>query len=122
MTPKAPAIFPQSQTIVVVNGTTELHGVLDALLGPGEYVVLLADSTSQAYTLIRRVKPHLVLLGLGLDDPVGYQLLSMLKLDPTTRRTRIVTCMPADEPEEPSNTLAEAITDALYARPVGQMN
>ncbi len=72
-------------TVVIVNGTQDMLEVLDSVLEPGHYDVVIADSTNDAYSLIKDVKPHLVLLGLRVDNLDGFQVLSMLKLDPDTR-------------------------------------
>ena len=121
MTRTAASAVPYSQTVVVVKGTPEMRELLDAVLESNDCIVLLAESTGEAYTLIRRVQPQLVLVGLGLDDPDGYELLSMLKLDPTTRRTRVLTCTSAEAVAGPSRA-ADATADILHARLIGSMN
>ncbi len=121
MTRTAANPLPCSPTVVVVKGTPEMSALLDAVLQTRDYTVLLADSTGEAYAIIRRVHPHLVLVGLGLDDPDGYELLSMLKLDPTTRRTRVLTCTSAEAVAGPSRA-ADATADILHARLIDSMN
>src|SRR5688572_6550306 len=108
---------PRTQTVVIVNGTQDMLEVLDTVLEPGHYDVVIADSTNDAYSQIKRVKPHLVLVGLRVDDLDGYQVLSMLKLDPETRQIRVVTCTASDNPEEPQGGLAETLDDVLAYRP-----
>jgi len=113
---------PRAQTVVIVNGTQDMLEVLDTVLEPGHYDVVFADSTNDAYSLIRRVKPHLVLVGLRVDYLDGYQVLSMLKLDPETSHIRIVTCTAGDDPEEPMGGLAETLDEVFSCKPALRMN
>jgi CheY-like chemotaxis protein len=78
--------------VVIVNGTPGGLGTLDTLLEPGQYDIINTASTSDAYSVIKRVKPILVLMGLPLDDLDTFQVLSMLKLDPETSEIPIVLC------------------------------
>jgi CheY-like chemotaxis protein len=109
-------------TVVIVNGTQDMLEVLDSVLEPGHYDVVIADSTNDAYSLIKDVKPHLVLLGLRVDNLDGFQVLSMLKLDPETRTTRVVTCTVDEDPEENVGGLADSIDEVLSHKPVLRMN
>jgi CheY-like chemotaxis protein len=113
---------PRAHTVVIVNGTGDMLEVLDTVLEPGRYDVVIADSTNDAYSLIKRVKPHLVLVGLRVDLLDGYQVLSMLKLDPETRHIRVVTCTASDDPQEPLDGLAETLDDVLAYKPAIRMN
>jgi response regulator RpfG family c-di-GMP phosphodiesterase len=122
MTCTAATAAPRAHTVVVVNGTQDMLEALDTVLEPGHYDVVIADSTNDAYSLIKRVKPHLVLVGLRVDDSDGYQVLSMLKLDPETRHIRVVTCTGADDPEETPGGLAETLEEAFSNKPALRMN
>ena len=113
---------PRARKVVIVNGTQDMLEVLETVLEPGHYDIAIADSTNDAYSLIKRLRPHLVLLGLPLDMLDGYQVLSMLKLDPDTSHIQIVTCTAGDDPEEPLGGLAEALDDALSHKPALRMN
>lgn len=110
-----------ARTIVIVNGSPRMHDVLDVLLESGQYVVVVAPSQG-AYPLIRRTQPHLVLLGLGVNDEGGSQLLSMLRLDPATRNTRVVTCTPDTDAAPPSEDVTAAMDEALRGAPMLSMN
>jgi len=112
----------RSQTVVLVNGTQDMLEVLDTVVEPGHYDVVIADSTNDAYSLIKQIRPHLVLLGLRVDDLDGYQVLSMLKLDSETNSIRIVTCTAGDDPEEPLGGLADTLDEVLSYKPALRMN
>jgi CheY-like chemotaxis protein len=99
-----------------------MHEVMDVMLESGPYVVVIAQSTDDAYSLIRRIQPRLVLLGLGMDDVGGSQLLSMLKLDPATRQTQVVTCTPEAETEPPEEDIATTVAGTFRQVPMAGMN
>lgn len=105
ISPRDPLVTaPRSQTVVVVNGNPEIMELLETLLESRRYDLVFAEAGQHAYAQIRRTKPDLVVLCIGLDDLDGFQLLSMLKLDPDTRDIQVVTYTldPADEPEDES--------------------
>lgn len=87
------------QQVVVVSKHSHLNGLLETVLDSGRYDVVVVESTEHAYTHIKRVNPHLVIVCLDIDDLDGFQVLSMLKLDSETRNIPVVTCtVSVDEP------------------------
>ncbi len=80
-----------SQTVVVVNGRTDVIDMLEATLDAGRYDMVFVDAGDQAYAQIKRVHPDLVILCTRIEATDGFQLLSMLKLDPDTRRIPVLT-------------------------------
>src|SRR5438094_3504288 len=84
-TPRSRTEAPLTQKVVIINGSTEVLELLETVLDAGHYDVVFVESTRHAYSQIKRVLPNLVILCLRLDDPEGFQVLSMLKLDDETR-------------------------------------
>lgn len=81
----------QPQRVVVVNGNPDVLEMLESVLDAGRYDMTFAEAAGHAYSTIRQVQPDLVILCMDLDEADGFQLLSMLKLDPETRRIPVVT-------------------------------
>ena len=79
------------QKVVVVNGNTEVLGMLEAVLDAGRYDMVFVESSDHAYSQIKKVVPNLVILCARIDDVAVFQLLSMLKLDPSTRDIPVLT-------------------------------
>jgi CheY-like chemotaxis protein len=75
--------------VVVVNGNTEVLGMLESVLDAGRDMVFV-EPGDRAYSQIRRVLPDLVILCTRIEQLDGFQLLSMLKLDPR----RQIQCWP----------------------------
>ena len=79
------------QKVVVVNGNTEVLGMLEAVLDAGRYDMVFVESGEHAYSHIKQVVPNLVILCTRIEELNGFQLLTMLKLDPETRDIPVLT-------------------------------
>lgn len=77
--------------VVVVNGNADVLELLESALDGGRYDLLFADAGHHAYSLIKREQPDLVVLSVNIEATEGFQLLSMLKLDPATEHIPVVT-------------------------------
>src|ERR1700704_1421338 len=81
-----------SQQVVVVSKQSQLNGLLETVLDAGQYDVVFVESTEHAYSHIKRLAPHLIIVCLDIDELDGFQVLSMLKLDSETKNIPVVTC------------------------------
>jgi PleD family two-component response regulator len=79
------------QKVVVVNGNTEVLGMLESVLDAGRYDMVFVEPGDRAYSQIRKVLPNLVILCTRIEQLDGFQLLTMLKLDPTTSDIPVLT-------------------------------
>ena len=79
------------RTIAIVNGGTDVLGMLEAALDAGRYDVVFVESSDDAYSQIRKVLPNMVILCARVQHLDGLQLLTMLKLDPDTRDIPVLT-------------------------------
>jgi CheY-like chemotaxis protein len=81
-----------TENVVVVNGTPEVFDLIESVLDGGRYDMVFVADVDHAYSQIKQNHPDLVVVCLGFDDPKGFQVLSMLKLDAVTRRIPVLTC------------------------------
>jgi PleD family two-component response regulator len=79
------------QKVVVVNGSTDVLGMLETALDAGRYDMVFVESGSRAYSQIKRVLPNLVILCTRIEELDGFQLLTMLKLDADTKDIPVLT-------------------------------
>ena len=79
------------QKVVVVNGNTDVLGMLESVLDAGRYDMVFVESNDHAYSQIKKVLPNLVILCARIEQLEGFQLLTMLKLDPETRTIPVLT-------------------------------
>ena len=83
-TDRADGLSSPRQTIAVV-GSPDLRPPLEDVVGPGAYDVVFIESMEDAHARIAQARPDRVILCCDVDDPSGFQLLTMLKADCRTR-------------------------------------
>jgi two-component system phosphate regulon response regulator PhoB len=113
------------QKVVVVNGSTEVLGMLEAVLDAGRYDMVFVESSDHAYSQIKKVLPNLVILCARIENLEGFQLLTMLKLDAETRDIPVLTYTTEYEGQDLDNAisqLADDEEDMLPSRPALRMN
>jgi len=114
-----------AQKVVIVNGSTEILELLESVLEAGHYDIVFVESSAHAYSQIKRVKPHLVILCVRIEDLEGFQVLSMLKLDEDTRAIPVLTYTTEYEGQDAEEEPAEeepSGTEILVAKPAMRMN
>ena len=112
--PESLAAPTATQKVVIVNGNTEVLDLLETVLDAGHYDVVFVESTEHAYSQIKRVQPNLVILCVNVEDPDGFQVLSMLKLDADTRDIPVLTHTTDGEDDEEDEEAAESSEVELF--------
>ena len=113
------------QKVVVVNGNTDVLGMLESVLDAGRYDMVSVESGEHAYSQVKRVQPNLVILCTRIDELNGFQLLTMLKLDPETRDIPVLTCTTEHEGQDfdtAISQLADEEEETFPTRPALRMN
>ena len=103
-----------AQKVVIINGSTEILESLETVLDAGHYDVVFVESTTHAYSQIKRVQPNLVILCLHLDNPEGFQVLSMLKLDNETRDIPVLTYAAEHDDDEEDDEVSEPSDSEMF--------
>src|SRR3954463_11124930 len=104
-----------TQKVVIVNGSAEILELLETVLDAGHYDVVFVESSSHAYSQIKRVQPNLVILCVRIDDMNGFQVLSMLKLDDETRDIPVLTYTTEYEGQEAEAEIPELSETEMFA-------
>jgi CheY-like chemotaxis protein len=117
------AVMPPQQ-VVVINGDAAVMSTLEASLDPGRYEMVFVDSYAYAYASVRRMLPDLIILCTSLDEASGFQLLTMLKLDPLTRDIPVLTYTDDGDDVRPQDHTTQVADDVppLPARQAPRMN
>jgi PleD family two-component response regulator len=114
------------QKVVVVNGNTEVLGMLETVLDAGRYDMVFVESSDRAYSQIKKVVPNLVILCTRIEELDGFQLLTMLKLDVETKDIPVLTYTTEYEGQDfdaAISQLADEEDEMLpQARPALRMN
>jgi CheY-like chemotaxis protein len=106
-----------SQQVVVVSKQSQLNGLLETVLDAGHYNVVFVESTEHAYSHIKRLTPHLIIVCLDIDDLDAFQVLSMLKLDSETRKIPVVTCTVTQDGEATQGETPDEDPDGVFSEP-----
>jgi CheY-like chemotaxis protein len=77
--------------VVVVGGGPEVLPFVEPLLTGGRYEVSFVGLDELPVASVREEQPDLVVVCLRIEDAAGFQLLSMLRLDPVTRSIPVLT-------------------------------
>jgi PleD family two-component response regulator len=113
------------QKVVVVNGNTEVLGMLETVLDAGRYDMVFVESSDHAYSQIKKVVPNLVILCTRIEELDGFQLLTMLKLDAETKDIPVLTYTTEYEGQDfdaAISQLADDEDDMMPARAGLRMN
>ena len=100
--------------MVIVNGGAEMLGLLETVLDAGHYDVVFVESQEHAYSQIKRVLPHLVILCVRIEDRDSFQVLSMLKLDEETRGIPVLTYTTEYEGQKTEDEAAEPFGTEIF--------
>jgi CheY-like chemotaxis protein len=111
-----------SQQVVVVSKQSQLTGLLETVLDAGQYDVVFVESTEHAYSHIKRLTPHLIIVCLDIDDLDGFHVLSMLKLDEQTRSIPVVTCTVSQDEETTQDQSLDHPDDVFSQPAMMQLN
>ena len=109
--------------MVIVNGSPEILDLFAHILDGGPYNVVFVESSAHAYSQIKRVQPNLVILCVGVDEPNGFQVLSMLKLDENTRGIPVLTFSSEYEGQDTEEEAFEPTDSEIFTpEPAMRMN
>jgi two-component system, response regulator FitH len=97
----------QRQLAVFVGGGPESLAVVETVLDGRAYDVEFVASDDEPYATVAALKPDLVVVSLGLNDISGFQLLTMLRLDPATASIPVLSYVRDEE----VNALGQAGVD-----------
>jgi CheY-like chemotaxis protein len=97
MTPNALIRDTNRQLALFVGADTDALAIVEPILDGRSYDVEFVDSDDEPYGTITALKPDLVVVTLQLDDPSGFQLLTMLRLDPETADIPVLSYVRDDE-------------------------
>ena len=96
MTPNLSEVA-QKQLAVFVGGGTEALAVVEPVLDGRSYDVEFVAADDEPYATIAALKPDLVVVSLDLQEMAGFQLLTMLRLDPETAGIPVLSYVKDDD-------------------------
>src|SRR5215470_14364094 len=90
-----------ARSVLVISTEPQPPQVLETIMKAGEYDVVFIESTTRAYSRIKRAIPDAVVVCLGPYDNDAFQFLSMMALDRATSSIPVVMYTPAGSFTQP---------------------
>jgi CheY-like chemotaxis protein len=91
MSPTPPgAAGPPRKTVLIADDEPSMRLLVTATIASDEITVLEAADGDEAWTLIERHRPELVLLDIQMPGQTGIELTRRIRSDPSLSGTRIV--------------------------------
>jgi PleD family two-component response regulator len=97
MTPNMIPRDDDRQLALFVGGGTDALAHVEPILSGRAYDVEFVDMNDEPYATIAALKPDIVVVNLELENESGFQLLTMLRLDPETAQIPVLSYVQEDE-------------------------
>lgn len=104
--------------VILVVEDQPLHMKLAVdLLQLNGFQVLQATSGKEAIALLKKEKPDLVLLDIGLPDQDGYEVLKAIKKNQKQKKLKVIALMAFAQPED-EEKIRNAGFDGFFPKPI----
>jgi DNA-binding response OmpR family regulator len=87
---QTPTAVPTLATVLIADDEPSMRMLVHATIESEDYKVLEAADGDEAWALIQKFKPLLVLLDVQMPGRTGLEILAMIKSDPTLSTTRVI--------------------------------
>jgi CheY-like chemotaxis protein len=87
---QTPTAVPMLATVLIADDEPSMRLLVHATIESDDYKVLEAADGDEAWTLIEKFKPLLVLLDVQMPGRTGLEILEMIKSDPSLSATRVI--------------------------------
>ena len=94
-----PNLLPRDvsrQLAVFVGGGTDALAYVEPILSGRAYDVEFIEVDDEPYATISALRPDIVVVSLNMDEETGFQLLTMLRLDPDTAQIPVLSYLHED--------------------------
>lgn len=100
MTPNLLPRAANRQLALFVGGGTDALAHVEPLLSGRSYDVEFVDMNDEPYATVAALRPDIIVVNLALGDAAGFQLLTMLRLDPETAQIPVLSYVQEQEVSE----------------------
>jgi CheY-like chemotaxis protein len=87
---QTPTAVPTLATVLIADDEPSMRMLVHATIESDDYKVLEAADGDEAWALIQKFKPLLVLLDVQMPGSTGLEILAMIKSDPSLSKTRVI--------------------------------
>jgi PleD family two-component response regulator len=107
MTPNLLPRPANRQLALFVGGGADALAHVEPILMGRSYDVEFVDMDDEPYGTVAALKPDIIIVNLELEDEAGFQLLTMLRLDPETAQIPVLSYVQEDEALSAANNGVE---------------
>lgn len=111
-----------SQLALIVGGGGDVLSAVEMVLDGRTWAVEFVALDDEPYATVVAMRPDLVVVSLGLDQPQGFSLLSMLRLDPRTASIPVLSYVPGVNGEDDEEDTAGGRAGVRIPITVGSRN
>ena len=85
-----PTGLPAVHTVVIADDEPSMRLLVHATIDSDDYIVVEAGDGTQAWAVIQKHKPSLVLLDVQMPGKSGLEVLQLVKADPSLAATKVI--------------------------------
>jgi PleD family two-component response regulator len=111
-----------SQLALIIGGGGDVLSAVEMLLDGRTWAVEFVALDDEPYSTVLAMRPDLVVVTLGLDEPQGFSLLSMLRLDPRTASIPVLSYVSDGDADEEDDSPDRFPAGVRVAVTVGSRN
>jgi CheY-like chemotaxis protein len=90
MRTSTPAQLQVLRTVVIADDESSMRLLVHATIESDEYRVVEASDGTEAWALVQKLRPSLVLLDVQMPGQSGLEVLKLIKDDPSLASTRVI--------------------------------
>ena len=90
MRTRTPRALQVLRSVVIADDESSMRLLVHATIESDDYAVLEASDGVEAWSLIQKNRPSLVLLDVQMPGRTGLEVLRAIKADPTLKATRVI--------------------------------
>ena len=87
-------------TVIVADDEPSVRLLVTATIGPDGYELLEASDGDEAWDLIQKHRPALVLLDVRMPGRTGLEVLQSIKADPSLANTKVILLTASAQPSD----------------------
>lgn len=119
MSATTPTSAQEKPIIVCIDDEPEMLRLIRLTLGRLNFELVTAESGREGLELVRRLKPHLVLLDLMLPDLDGWTIYQQMKIDEELQHIPVIVVTAKDQSIDRLLGLHIAKVDGYITKPFG---
>lgn len=78
------------RTVIVADDEPSVRLLVTATIGPDDYILVEASDGDEAWDLVQRHQPELVLLDVRMPGRTGIEILKLIRSDPNLSSTKVI--------------------------------